>query len=128
MVIAAACLTIGGCKALGATDDHFPDPTGAARDAVAAHDCRLVALYGYSVYFPGVELGWNEIEAKYGGMIIPFTSDDPRGPKEQVFNEAARRFARDYNAEVVKAHGNGKCATDYKPPFSELPVWASPRP
>ena len=126
--MAAACVTLTGCKALGATDDHFPDPVGAARDAVAAHDCRLVAVYAYSVYFPGVDLGWSEIEEKYGGVIIPFTSDDARGPKEHAFNEAAARFAKAYNAEVLKAGRDGKCATDYKPPFSELPVWASPRP
>jgi len=66
--------------------------------AIARHDLRFVGVAGYALDVPGVA----DYQARYwktnGVKIIARTSD----VGDRAFNEAARKYARRYNAQLLK--------------------------
>ena len=74
------------------------DPEEDCRRAIARHDLRFVGVAGYALDVPGVA----DYQTRYwktpGVKVIARTSD----VGDLAFNEAARKYARRYNVQLLK--------------------------
>ena len=74
------------------------NPEQDCRRAIGRHDLRFVGVAGYAVDVPGVA----DYQIRYwktnGVKVIARTSD----VGNLAFNEAARKYARRYNAQLLK--------------------------
>jgi hypothetical protein len=74
------------------------NPEEDCRRAIARHELRFVGVAGYGLDVPGVA----DYQTRYwktpGVKVIARTSD----VGDLAFNEAARKYARRYNAQLLK--------------------------
>ncbi len=80
---------------------RHPDTANAEEDcrrAISRHDLRFVGVPGYALDVPGVPDYHNRCWKTNGVKVIAGTSD----VGDIAFNETARKYARRYNAELVK--------------------------
>jgi hypothetical protein len=90
--------TITGSPVITVPHPEKANPEEDCRRAIARHDLRFVGVAGYALDVPGVA----DYETRYwktpGVKVIARTSD----VGDLAFNEAARKYARRYNAQLLK--------------------------
>jgi hypothetical protein len=100
--VAAQCIhaqrTVTESPRITVPHPETANPEQDCTHAIVRHDLRFVGVAGYALYVPGVA----DYQARYwktnGVKIIARTSD----LGNRAFNEAARKYARRYNAQLLK--------------------------
>jgi hypothetical protein len=74
------------------------NPEEDCKRAIGRHDLRFVGVAGYALDVPGVADYQTRYWKSNGVKVIARTSD----VGDLAFNEAARKYARRYNAQLLK--------------------------
>ena len=80
------------------------DPIQDAHAAVAKGDNRLKAVAGLTIEIPGIPPHQDDIySSRYGISVISGTSDSLESEEHARLNHLARKYAEQYNREVLKS-------------------------
>jgi len=90
--------TVSGSPRITALHPETANPEQDCRRAIGRHDLRFVGVAGYALDVPGVADYQTRYWKTNGVKVIARTSE----VGDLAFNEAARKYARRYNAQLLK--------------------------
>lgn len=92
---------------------HAVGPEELARKAIGEGDCRLRAIRGYSLGFPGVSMTRASVNEKFGGwVVLESYKERSRSLEDDARNIEVADFASRYN--VYLSQNSGLCGRGRK--------------